>query len=462
MKRVTLIFTIIFLGILFISPIGTQASEPKDDVYKVGVGDMLRINVLGHKDLDIAVTVAVDGTISFPNIGSVYIKDLSLMQVQELIIKRLSDGYIKFPSVSVSLLKGVSQKIFVHGEVAGTGAISFEKDMTIVKALSIVGGIREDGRYGKLRLRRKQKGASGYESIIEAEINNGIIMNKEIEDTLLYPDDILIVERNETFLIQGEASHRGRFVLEKGMTVLRAMLEAGGAGENGKYGKVVIRRKTEDESERYKKIAESRLNDGDIEKSEVEDMVLQPDDILIIERNETYLIQGEASSRGRFVLEKDMTVLRALLEAGGVGENGKYGKVVIRRKIKGKAGGYEKIAEARLNAGVIENSEVEDLLLQPEDILIVEQNETYFIYGEVNLTGEFVLKNDMTVFKALTIAKGFTKWGSASRVKVLRLPDNGKEFITINVNIEDVIDGDASEDLFLQPGDVIMVSSGIL
>ena len=462
MKRLTLTFTIIFLSILFISPIGTQASASKGDEYKVGVGDILRIIVLGHKDLDIAVTVAVDGTISFPHIGNVYIKDQSLMQVQELIKKRLSDGYITFPSVSVSLLQGISQKIFVHGEVAGTGAISFEKDMTIIKALSIVGGIREDGRYGKLRLRRKQKGTSGYESIVEAELNNGIIMNKEIEDVLLYPDDILIVERNETFLIQGEASSRGRFVLEKGMTVLRAMLEAGGVSENGKYGKVVIRRKIEGKSGGYKKIAESRLNDGVIEKSEVEGLVLQPDDILIIERNETFLIQGEASSRGRFVLEKDMTVLRAMLEAGGVGENGKYGKVVIRRKIEGGSGGYKKIAESRLNAGVIENSEVENLFLQLDDIVIVEQNKTYFIYGEVNLTGEFVLKNDMTVFKALTIAQGFTKWGSASRVKVLRLPDNGKEFLTINVNIEDVIDGDASADLFLQPGDVIMVSSGIL
>ena len=462
MKRLTLIFLIIFLGIIFASSVRVQASESEGSAYKVGVGDVLRINVLGHRDLDVMATVAVDGTITFPHIGNLYIKDQSLMQIQDSVAQKLSEGFIKFPSVSVSLIKAESKKVFIHGEVARIGAIPFEKDMTIIKALSIAGGIGENGRYGKIKLRRNQNDGSGYKDMIEEEINHGIIMNREIEDTILKSDDILIVERNETFLIQGEAERRGRLVLEKGMTVLRAILEAGGVGGNGKYGKIVIRRKSEGEPGGYKKIAESRLNDGVIEEGKVEDLVLQPDDILIVESDETFLIQGEAARRGRVVLEKGMTVLRAILEAGGVGENGKYGTVVIRRKSEGEPGRYKKIAESRLNDGAIEEGEVEDLVLQSDDILIVERNETYFIYGEVNNIGEFVLTSDLTVFKALTIARGFTKWGSASRVKVLRLADNDNKFIIINVNIADVIDGDASEDLFLQPGDVIMVSSGIM
>jgi polysaccharide export outer membrane protein len=67
----------------------------------------------------------------------------------------------------------------------------------------------------------------------------------------------------------------------------------------------------------------------------------------------------------------------------------------------------------------------------------------------------------MTVFKALTIARGFTKWGSENRVKILRLIGNGEGFSTIKVNIDDVLDGDASADILLQPGDTVVVSSGI-
>ncbi len=182
---------------------------------------------------------------------------------------------------------------------------------------------------------------------------------------------------------------------------------------------------------------------------------------MIVERNDTFLIQGEVGKRGRFVLEKDMTVIRALLEAGGVNPDGRYGKIKVRRKHEGETGGYKDIAESKINDGVIEDSEVEDTILQPDDILIVELNKTFFIYGEVNNTGEFVLKDNMTVFKALTIARGFTKWGSEKRVEVLRPTDNGKGFATIRVNFNDVLDGDATADLLLQPGDTVVVSTGL-
>lgn len=456
MKYKSLILIISCLVLTFTFSICT-AEDVKDELYKIGIGDVLSIRVLENEEFDSIATVSMDGTINMPYIGAVRVMDIDIEEAKEIITTRLREGYIKFPIVSVSLMKSISKKIFSYGHLRRIGEIPFEENMTIVKAMSIFGGISDNGLFGKLKIKRMKDGK--YEDIVVVELNEGVIENSAVEEMILEPDDILFVEKNDSILMQGEIYKRGRVILEKGMTVLRVILEAGGAGENGMYGKVVIRRKSKGGSGGYKKIAESRLNDGVIEKSEVEGLVLQPDDILIIERNETFLIQGEALNRGRFVLEKGMTVLRAILQAGGVGENGKYGKVIIRRKIKGEPGGYKTIAEARLNAGVIENSEVEDLLLQPEDILIVEQNKTYFIYGEVNLTGEFVLKNNMTVFKALTIAKGFTKWGSASRVKILRVSNGGYE--TINVDIDDVIEGDAGADVGLQAEDIIMVSSGV-
>jgi polysaccharide export outer membrane protein len=460
MKRLTLLFLIIGLNIIFTPIIGAQTSSY--GLYKVGIGDIINIEVLGHNDLQVLSSVAVDGTIAFPHLGNVYVKDKTLSEIKEQITKKLGDGYIKYPVVLVSLMKAESKKVFIHGEVRRIGAIPFEKDMTVVKAVSIAGGISEGGLYGKIKIRRKHEGElGGYKDIVEEEINNGIIMNKKIEDMVLQSDDILIVERDESFLIQGEVAKRGRFVLEKDMTVLRALLEAGGVSLDGLYGKIKIRRKHKEEPGGYKDITESKLNDGVIESSEVENTVLQPDDILIVERSDTFLIQGEVGRRGKFVLEKDMTVLRALLEAGGVSPDGRYGKIKLRRKAEGEQGVYKDIVESTINDGVIESSKVEDMIIQPDDILIIEQNKTYFIYGEANNTGEFILKHNMTVFKALTIARGFTKWGSENRVKILRLIGNGEGFSTIKVNIDDVLDGDASADILLQPGDTVVVSSGI-
>ncbi len=545
-----ILITLIAICCVFSINNSTSAETIQTDVYRVGINDVIDITVIGHPDLGVSTAVAVDGTISFPHLGNVYIKDFTLEEIKELVTNKLSDGFVKFPVVSVALRMTKSKMIFLNGEVVKIGAIPFEKDITVIKALSFAGGIRVDGLYGKLKIRRGQEKSAGYQTLVEEEINNGIIKNKkvedlvlqpddiliiernktfliqgevgkrgrivlekdmtvlralleaggvspdglygtikirrkkegttgdykelvesklrdgiienrEVEDMILHPDDILIVERNKTFLMQGEVRMRGRIVLEKDMTVLRALLEAGGVSPDGLYGTIKIRRKQEGDTGKYRDFAESKLNDGVVQNSEIENMLIQPDDILIVERNKTFLIQGEVGKRGRLILENDMSVLRALLEAGGVSHDGFYGTLKIRRKDEGKIGEYRDLVESKLNNGVIEDSEVEDLILYPDDVLIVERNKTFFIYGEVNNTGEFVYKSDMTVFKAITNAGGFTKWGSASRVKILRKNESNKGFDIIKVNIKEVLKGDASADVFLEPDDTLVISTGI-
>ncbi len=111
--------------------------------------------------------------------------------------------------------------------------------------------------------------------------------------------------------------------------------------------------------------------------------------------------------------------------------------------------------------GALKEQDVENMLLEPDDILLIERNKIFLIYGEVNRTGEFILKTDMTVFKALTIAGGFTKWGSNKGVKILRLKKDNTGFESLKVNISDVIEGDANADILLKSNDVVIVSTGI-
>ena len=451
MKRLFLLFMFVCFVISFASHIEAQVSET--DLYEISINDVLDIKVLDHNELMVLTAVSADGTINFPYIGAIYIKGMNLSEIEEEITKRLSEGYVKYPVVTVSLIKSMSKKIFAYGELNRRGEIPFEENMTVVKAISIAGGIRADGLYGKVKVRRKQKGNPGYKDI-EIDLKD-TIEGSATEDMLLQPDDIVIVERNKTFFIHGELGRTGEYVLEDDMTVVRALSVAGGIRADGLYGKVKVRRKQEG-NPGYKDI-EIDLK-GTIEGSAIEDMLLQPDDIVIVERNKTFFIHGEVGRPGQFVLEDDMTVVRALSVAGGIRADGLYGKVKVRRKQEEKPG-YKDI-EIDLK-GTIEGSETGDMLLQPDDIVIVERNKTFFIYGEVNRAGQYVLEEGMTVFKALSLAGGFTKWGSSGRVNVLRLNNNNAGYETIKVNIDDVIDGDATADINLQPGDIVVVSTGI-
>jgi len=359
MKRY-LVVLIIMVGIISLSE--TKINAIEDDFAVIRVKDTLHISVLDNPQLSTNAVVLEDGYINFPYIGQVYVKGRKVEDVKKEITERLSKGYIKFPVVSISLTRGTeTRKIYLYGEIMNQGAIPFEENLTLLKAISLANGIKESGLYGKIKVRSRKGKTYEY--------------NENEFDTV----DVL----------SGRA-----------------------------------------------------------------DMPLKSDDIILVERNRTFIIEGEVNKPQEYPLKRGMTISRALSEAGGVTEKGLYGVVKLRRLKEGSTL-YEEIIVG--NGNEIEN----DMPLKPDDIISVEINRSFFVYGEVNTPGQYVLKKGFTVLNAITIAGGFTKWGSPDRVKILRKTDDGG-MKTIKVDLNDVIKGNAQADIPLKPGDIIVATSGIL
>ena len=86
----------------------------------------------------------------------------------------------------------------------------------------------------------------------------------------------------------------------------------------------------------------------------------------------------------------------------------------------------------------------------------------FFVYGEVMKPGSYPLEENMTVFKALSLAGGFTKFGASSRVKILRPKNNEASYDTLKVDIKAMMNGETEKDIVIQSGDVVVVSEGLL
>ncbi len=216
------------------------ADESNEQQYTVGLGDVIDINVLGHDELKTKAPVTSDGLISFPYIGSINVKGLSLSDIEKEISKRLSGSYIKYPVVSVTLTRYEAVIFFVYGEVKNPGKYILESNMTVLKAISTAGGITADGLYGKVKLRRKQKGGKEYKEItIDLKNTTESTMNCDmpIED-----EDIVVVERSKDFFVYGEVMRPGKYTLVDNMTVLRAISVAGGFAKFGSPDRVKILR----------------------------------------------------------------------------------------------------------------------------------------------------------------------------------------------------------------------------
>ena len=92
--------------------------------------------------------------------------------------------------------------------------------------------------------------------------------------------------------------------------------------------------------------------------------------------------------------------------------------------------------------------------------LIESNSRNFTVSGEVVKPGSYPLQENTTVLKAISIAGGFTKFGSKSRVKLLRPNTDKPGYQSIKIKLQKAMDGDAKEDIMLQPGDIVIVSEG--
>jgi len=170
-----------------------KIQEPSAELfkpYKIGVNDVLDIDVIRPDQLKSTVTVSPDGSITFPYIGNVVVRGLTLMEVQEEIQRKLADGYMKYPVVSVSLKTSRSKKFFIYGEVVNPGAYSIEENLTTLKSISMAGGFTKFGS-SHVKVLRQVKGQARYQTL---KINiNEVMQGKADRDIMIKEGDIIVV-----------------------------------------------------------------------------------------------------------------------------------------------------------------------------------------------------------------------------------------------------------------------------
>lgn len=188
MKR---LFSVVAMSLLFVVPQVAAAKDAAETGYTVGVNDMLEISVLQPEEILRAVKVAPDGTVTFPYVGSVEVKGLTIAQIKEKIQSALADGYLKYPVVLVSLQESLSRQYMVYGEVNQPGNYPVEENTTVLRAISIAGGFTKFGSSSRVKVLRPKENEPGYETI-KIEIKKVMKGNSDA-DILLQTGDMVVV-----------------------------------------------------------------------------------------------------------------------------------------------------------------------------------------------------------------------------------------------------------------------------
>ncbi len=154
---------------------GVQAAYEFSRGYRVGAGDRLAIRVMGQQELTGVYVVDPDGNISMPLINTVPVTGLSLKEVERVITRRLRNGYLRNPSVSVQPLE--LRPFYILGEVRQAGRFSYQPGMTVANAIAMASGFSDRADTGTVLLtRRTAQGTKTYKVPVTAQIYPGDII----------------------------------------------------------------------------------------------------------------------------------------------------------------------------------------------------------------------------------------------------------------------------------------------
>ena len=132
---------VVLCGILVLS--GCAGNLPplpaaNDGPYRLDSGDQVRVMVYNEPTLSTVYTVGDGGSISFPMIGEIKARALSVEQLRKAIYDALSNGVFVNPGVSVEISQ--YRPFFVVGEVSKPGQYPYAAGLNVLTAVAVAGG----------------------------------------------------------------------------------------------------------------------------------------------------------------------------------------------------------------------------------------------------------------------------------------------------------------------------------
>ena len=142
-------------ALVFLASVSPPASAqaPELSTYKLGSGDMISVRVLGEDDLRRdKVRLSDAGTLSFPILGEIKVKGMTVGALEQYIAKGLKGRYLLNPQVTVSIDE--YRNFFVNGMVEKPGGYPYSPGLTVRKAISLAGGFKERASREKINIIR--------------------------------------------------------------------------------------------------------------------------------------------------------------------------------------------------------------------------------------------------------------------------------------------------------------------
>ena len=159
------------------------------DEYRIGPEDALQIVVWKNEAISKTVPVRPDGMISLPLLHDIQAAGLTPMELQDLLVKRLSE-YMSTPEVTVIISEVRSFKVSVIGEVQKPARYELKSRTTVLDVLALAGGLNEFAARNRIVVLRSEGNTLRR---LPFNYNKVTSAGGEHENFYLQPRDIVLV-----------------------------------------------------------------------------------------------------------------------------------------------------------------------------------------------------------------------------------------------------------------------------
>jgi polysaccharide export outer membrane protein len=166
-----------------------EATSIKNSEFVIGPEDILKIHVWKQENISVTVPVRSDGKISIPLLNDVQAAGFTPKQLKDEIAKRLKK-YIDEPTVSVIVVTINSIKVSVSGNVNAPGVFRIGREISLVEAISLAGGLSELATPEEIKIIRKENGEDKIYEVNYSAILNGEDLKQNI---VLFSGDSVFV-----------------------------------------------------------------------------------------------------------------------------------------------------------------------------------------------------------------------------------------------------------------------------
>jgi polysaccharide export outer membrane protein len=266
----------------------------------IGPGDLVEIQVLEAPELAQHARVTDAGDISLLLGGSVRITGLTPAEASAEIVKALVTGhYMLHPHVNLLVEQYATQNVTISGQVVHPGSYATGTRRSLLDVLALAGGVTN------LADRHITIERHGTKQEVDYFLSNksAIALNN---NPMVQPGDIVVVPAIDVVYVLGDVMKPGGYPMATNDGKLSLMDAIGLAGSqlpNAVPSSTHLIRKRPDGS-----YADMSINLSKMEKGKINDIQLQPDDIVYIPFS--YIRNMGASLGGMITAAASATIYR--------------------------------------------------------------------------------------------------------------------------------------------------------